>query len=80
MRLTEGANDLEKGQLAIASPLGQAVLGAEEGDEVDIQLDDGRRRKALIETVEKLSTSRGAAKNPARDGLPVHRPAISPDL
>ena len=80
VRLTEGANDLEKGQLAMASPLGQAVLGAEEGDEVDIQLDDGRRRKALIETVEKLSTSRGAAKNPARDGLPVQRPAIFPDL
>jgi len=80
VRLTEGANDLEKGQLAIASPLGQAILGAEEGDEVDIQLDDGRRRKALIETVEKLGSSRGAAKNAARDGLPAQRPPISPDL
>ena len=80
VRLTEGANDLEKGQLAIASPLGQAVLGAEEGDEVDIQLDDGRRRKALIETVEKLSSSRGAAKQPARDGLLAQGPAIFPGL
>ena len=80
VRLTEGANNLEKGQLAIASPLGQAVLGAEEGDEVDIQFDDGRRRKALIETVEKLSSSRGAAKRPARDGLLTQGPATSPGL
>ncbi len=80
VRLTEGANDLEKGQLSIASPLGQAVLGAEEGDEVDIQLDDGRRRKALIETVEKLSSSLGAAKHLARDGLLAQGPAISGGL
>jgi very-short-patch-repair endonuclease/transcription elongation GreA/GreB family factor len=53
VRLTNAANDLEKGQLSIAAPLGQAVLGADEGDEVDVQLSDGRLRKALIESVEK---------------------------
>ena len=63
VRLTEGANDLEKGHLSITSPLGQAVLSAEEGDEVDVRLDDGRHRKALIETVEKFGLSRGAVKH-----------------
>jgi very-short-patch-repair endonuclease len=53
VRLVEGKTDLDKGQLSATSPLGQAVLGAEEGDEVEFQLEDGRRRKALIESVEK---------------------------
>jgi transcription elongation GreA/GreB family factor len=35
-RLSEGGNDLEKGRLAIGSPLGRAILGAEEGDEVEL--------------------------------------------
>ena len=32
-RLLEGGNDLAKGRLAIVSPLGKAIIGAEEGDD-----------------------------------------------
>lgn len=53
-RLSEGAHDPEKGRLAIGSPLGRAILGAEEGDEVELVLENGRQRKVMIETVEKL--------------------------
>ena len=52
-RLSEGGNDLEKGRLAIGSPLGLAIRGAEEGDEVELPLENGRQRKVLIESVEK---------------------------
>ena len=51
-RLCEGANDLEKGHLSVSSPLGHAILGAEEGDEVELSLENGRQRKVLIESVE----------------------------
>jgi very-short-patch-repair endonuclease len=57
VRLVEGKSDLEKGQLSVSSPLGQAVLGAEEGEEIEFRLDDGRQRKALIESVVKSSAS-----------------------
>ncbi len=53
VRLSEGRHDLEKGSLSVSSPLGKAILGAEEGEEVDLPLDNGRQRKALIESVEK---------------------------
>ena len=56
-RLTEAPHDLEKGLLSITSPLGKAVIGAEEGDEVEFEQDDGRRRKVLIESVDKELTS-----------------------
>jgi transcription elongation GreA/GreB family factor len=56
-RLSEGTNDLEKGQLSVSSPLGQAILGAEEGDEVELPLENGRQRKVLIESVEKHPVS-----------------------
>src|SRR6267378_440882 len=52
-RITEGANDLEKGRLSMQSPLGRAVIGAEEGDEVEVSLDNGTQRKVLIESVDK---------------------------
>lgn len=52
-RLVEGSNDLEKGRLSVTSPLGLAILGAEEGDEVELPLANGTPRKVLIETVEK---------------------------
>jgi hypothetical protein len=51
--LADDKNDLENGRLSKDSPLGKAILGAEEGDEVEFRLDDGRVRKVLIETVEK---------------------------
>jgi very-short-patch-repair endonuclease len=53
VRLSEGGNDLEKGRLSIDSPLGKSILGGEEGDEVDLPLENGRQRKVLIESVEK---------------------------
>ena len=56
-RLCEGANDLEKGRLSVSSPLGRAILGAEDGDEVELSLENGRQRKVLIESVEKNSPS-----------------------
>ena len=54
-RLIEGKNDLEKGRLSITSPLGQAILDHEDGDEVELPLENGRQRKVLIESVEKAS-------------------------
>ena len=42
-----------RGHLSVSTPLGKAVLGAEEGDEIVFRLDDGRERKALIESAEK---------------------------
>lgn len=51
-RLVDGPNDLEKGRLSAQSPLGQAILGAEEGDEIDLTLENGEQRKVLIESVE----------------------------
>ncbi len=60
VRLSERTNDLEKGQLSVSSPLGRAILGAEEGDEVELPLENGRQRKVLIESVEKGSESASA--------------------
>jgi very-short-patch-repair endonuclease len=65
-RLSEGANDLEKGRLSVTSPLGKAVFGAEEGDEVDVALDNGRERKVLIESVEKIPVPVVASLGAAR--------------
>ncbi|WP_426422210.1 AAA domain-containing protein [Bradyrhizobium genosp. A] len=56
VRLVEGANDLDKGRLSVGTPLGQAVLMAEEGDEVDLVLEHGKLRKVLIEGVESTHT------------------------
>jgi transcription elongation GreA/GreB family factor len=53
VRVSKGANDPEKGRLSATSPLGKAILGAEEGDEVELPLENGRQRKVLVETVEK---------------------------
>jgi very-short-patch-repair endonuclease/transcription elongation GreA/GreB family factor len=53
LRLTEASHDLEKGLLSSTSVLGKAIKGAEEGDEIEFEQDDGRRRKALIESVDK---------------------------
>ena len=55
-RLVESGDDLEKGRVSIASPLGKAIIGAEEGNEVELTLNDGRVRKVLIESVEKNSS------------------------
>src|SRR5262249_55103921 len=44
VRVSEGGNDLEKGRLSVSSPLGKAILGAEEGDEIEVPLENGRQR------------------------------------
>ena len=51
LRLTEATYDPEKGLLASNSDLGKALLGAEEGDEIEFAQSDGRRRKALIGSI-----------------------------
>ena len=51
LQLTEATHDLEKGLLSSTSPLGEALLGVEEGDEIEFEQVDGSRRKALIESV-----------------------------
>ena len=60
-RLRSGLLDL-----STSSPLGRAVLGAEEGDEIEFQLDDGRQRKASVENVQKSFV--GAAVPRQADG------------
>ncbi len=57
-RLIDGANDLERGRLSIQSPLGRVVVGAEEGDEVELPLENGKQRKVLIESVDKAPLPR----------------------
>ena len=59
VRVSEGGNDLEKGRLSASSPLGKAILGAEEGDEIEVPLENGRQRKVLVESVEKLRIRAG---------------------
>jgi transcription elongation GreA/GreB family factor/very-short-patch-repair endonuclease len=61
-RLVEGDNDLDKGRLSVNSPLGLAVLGAEEGDEVELPVTNGTLRKVLIEAVEKAAPPIAAAE------------------
>jgi very-short-patch-repair endonuclease len=67
VRLTDSTTDLEKGLLSVASPLGKSVYGAEEGDEIELELDDGRQRKVLIESVEKAMRNHAAAQLPEID-------------
>jgi transcription elongation GreA/GreB family factor len=74
-RLTESPHDLEKGLLSVTSRLGKAVSGAEEGDEVEFEQDDGRRRKVMIESVDKELTSAAfppAARDPSSTLVDKH--------
>lgn len=41
--------DLDGGQVSLASPIGQGLLGAEEGEEVRVQLPAGERRYKVLE-------------------------------
>jgi regulator of nucleoside diphosphate kinase len=80
-RLTEGDNDLEKGRLSVSSPLGKSILGADEGDEVELPLENGRQRKVLIESVEKspvVVAVSGGIKNPAEGTATMCRTAGQP--
>jgi very-short-patch-repair endonuclease len=64
-RLSEHGDDVDKGRLSMNSPLGKAILGAEEGDEVELFLESGRRRKVLIESVDKSSAPFAAPRGEA---------------
>jgi transcription elongation factor GreA len=41
--------DLDAGQVSLASPIGQGLLGAAEGEEVSVQLPAGERRYKVLE-------------------------------
>jgi very-short-patch-repair endonuclease len=51
VQLTNGPHDLGKGVVSTASALGIAVSGAEEGEEIEFEQEDGQRRRAVIEIV-----------------------------
>lgn len=53
--ITEAADDLTAGRLSARSALGRALLGAEEGDEIELDEDDerGQPRRVLVEHIEK---------------------------
>ena len=53
IRLTEDGGDEARGTVSLATPLGKALAGAEEGDEIDVPETDGPPAKALIEAVEQ---------------------------
>jgi transcription elongation GreA/GreB family factor len=65
VQLADGPDDLGNGVVSTASALGIAVSGAEEGEEIEFEQEDGRRRTVVVETVvpggsDKI-VSRGAA-------------------
>jgi len=41
--------DLDAGQVSLASPIGRGLLGAQEGEEVSVQLPAGERRYKVLE-------------------------------
>ncbi|MGB1657850.1 MAG: GreA/GreB family elongation factor, partial [Longimicrobiales bacterium] len=41
--------DLDAGQVSLASPIGQGLLGSAEGEEVGVQLPAGERRYKVLE-------------------------------
>ncbi len=42
-------SDIEKGRISVSSPLGQAIIGKKEGDEIILQAPGGKRSYELIE-------------------------------
>jgi transcription elongation GreA/GreB family factor len=56
IRLIDGPDDLGKGVVSTTSALGIAVAGAEEGEEIEFEQEDGRRRRVVIETVVSSET------------------------
>ena len=68
VQLTDGPDDLGKGVVSTTSALGIAVSGAEEGEEIEFEEEDGRRRRVVIETVvpsgsDTIVSRRAAAPN-----------------
>ena len=54
--------DLDAGQVSLASPIGQGLLGAEEGEEVTIKLPAGARQYQIVElsTLPQQMEARGS--------------------
>lgn len=54
--------DLDAGQVSLASPIGQGLLGAEEGEEVTIKLPAGARQYTIVElsTLPQQMEARGS--------------------
>ena len=54
--------DLDAGQVSLASPIGQGLLGAEEGEEVTIKLPAGARQYEIVElsTLPQQMEARGS--------------------
>ncbi|HVX91769.1 MAG TPA: AAA domain-containing protein [Xanthobacteraceae bacterium] len=78
VQLTAASDSLDHGQLSVDSALAQAMLGAEEGDEIELPPERGQHRKALIESIEKNGLHRGAAANGpsvAAATIPARSPA-----
>lgn len=42
-------SDIEKGRISVSSPLGKAIIGKKEGDEVTMQAPGGKRYYELVE-------------------------------
>ena len=42
-------SDIEKGRISVSSPLGQAIIGKKEGDEIILQAPGGKRSYELVE-------------------------------
>ncbi len=53
IRLTDIDEDASRGHVGLGTPLGAALAGAEEGDEIEIPQPDGPPSLALIEAVER---------------------------
>ena len=60
VRLSRTENKPEAGVISVTEPLGEALLGASEDDEVEIRV-SGRVRVAHIERIEKAAVVRLAS-------------------
>ena len=65
VQLTNGPDDLGNGVVSTASALGIAVSGAEEGEEIEFEQEDGQRRRAVIEIVVPASSGAPVAQGAA---------------
>ncbi len=66
MTLTDGPEDVATGLVSATSPLGLALSGREEDEEVELPL-NGTMRKAFVERIEKAVGVGEIEPNTARD-------------
>jgi transcription elongation factor GreA len=57
-RLAGGYERLDQGEVSANSPIGRALLGRSAGDEVEVQLPDGARRRLRITDVHSSSRTK----------------------